>query len=68
MNKNESIVIVSAGLSGLYTASLLTAQGIPCILLEARERIDGRVLSSDVADRPDLGRFDLDPKWVLAML
>lgn len=68
MNKNESIVIVGAGLSGLYTASLLTAQGIPCILLETRERIGGRVLSSEVADRPDLGRFDLGPTWVLATL
>jgi monoamine oxidase len=63
MTKNESIVIVGAGLSGLYTAALLTAQGIPCILLEARERIGGRVLSSEVLDRPDLGRFDLGPTW-----
>lgn len=57
------IVIVGAGLSGLWTASLLTAQGINCRVLEARDRIGGRVLSSSVPNRPDLGIFDLGPSW-----
>lgn len=63
MNKNESVIIVGAGLSGLRIASLLTAKGIQCSILEARERIGGRVLSKKVVDRPDLGRFDLGPTW-----
>lgn len=63
MNKHESVIIVGAGLSGLRIASLLTAQGIPCTILEARDRIGGRVLSHEVAGRPDLGRFDLGPTW-----
>ncbi|MFT9846997.1 flavin monoamine oxidase family protein [Aneurinibacillus sp. REN35] len=57
------IVIVGAGLSGLWAASLLTAQGIKCIVLEARDRIGGRVLSTSDPNRPDLGRFDLGPTW-----
>jgi monoamine oxidase len=53
------IVIVGAGLAGLRAASLLTAQGIKCKVLEARERIGGRVLSISDTNRPDLGKFDL---------
>ncbi|TYP73067.1 monoamine oxidase [Paenibacillus methanolicus] len=43
---NDPVVIVGAGLSGLRAASLLTSQGIPCRVLEARDRIGGRVLSA----------------------
>jgi monoamine oxidase len=57
------VVIVGAGLSGLRAASLLTAQGIRCIVLEARDRIGGRVLSTSDSNRPDLGKFDLGPTW-----
>ncbi|MFC5592041.1 flavin monoamine oxidase family protein [Sporosarcina soli] len=59
----KTIVIVGAGLSGLRAASLLTAQGITCKVLEARDRIGGRVLSTSVPNRPDLGKFDLGPSW-----
>lgn len=57
------VVIVGAGLSGLRAASLLTAQGIKCIVLEAKDRIGGRVLSVSDTNRPDLGKFDLGPTW-----
>ncbi|MDI2586560.1 FAD-dependent oxidoreductase [Psychrobacillus sp. NEAU-3TGS] len=57
------IVIVGAGLSGLRVASLLTAQGIECKVLEARDRIGGRVLSTSVPNKPELGKFDLGPTW-----
>jgi monoamine oxidase len=60
---NNPVVIVGAGLSGLRAASLLSAQGIKCLVLEARNRIGGRVLSTSVPDRPDLGKFDLGPTW-----
>ncbi len=60
---NNPVVIVGAGLSGLRAASLLTAQGINCIVLEARDRIGGRVLSTSDPNRPDLGKFDLGPTW-----
>ncbi|MGG0856135.1 FAD-dependent oxidoreductase [Metabacillus fastidiosus] len=57
------VVIVGAGLSGLRAASLLTAHGIKCRILEARDRIGGRVLSTSAPNRPDLGKFDLGPTW-----
>ncbi|MDP1419751.1 FAD-dependent oxidoreductase [Peribacillus simplex] len=60
---NNPVVIVGAGLSGLRAASLLTAQGIECRVLEARDRIGGRVLSTADPNRPDLGKFDLGPTW-----
>ena len=60
---NKPVVIVGAGLSGLRAASLLNAQGIKCMVLEARDRIGGRILSTSNTNRPDLGKFDLGPTW-----
>jgi monoamine oxidase len=60
---NHPVVIVGAGLSGLRAASLLTEQGIACRVLEARNRIGGRVLTASVPNRPELGKFDLGPTW-----
>jgi monoamine oxidase len=57
------IVIVGAGLSGIRAASLLAAQDIECKVLEARDRIGGRVLSLSDENSPDLGKFDLGPTW-----
>jgi monoamine oxidase len=62
-NMNNPVIIVGAGLSGLRAASLLTKQGIECRVLEARDRIGGRILSTSVPNRPDLGKFDLGPTW-----
>lgn len=59
----KPVVIVGAGLSGLRVASLLSAQGINCIVLEARDRIGGRVLSASDPLRSELGKFDLGPTW-----
>lgn len=63
MNKKNPVVIIGAGLSGLRAASLLTARGISCRILEAKERTGGRVLSEEVAGRPELGKFDMGPTW-----
>ncbi|MGE6370712.1 flavin monoamine oxidase family protein [Planococcus kocurii] len=60
---NNPVIIVGAGLSGLRAASLLTKQGITCKVLEARDRIGGRILSESVPNQEDLGRFDLGPTW-----
>jgi monoamine oxidase len=59
----DPIIIVGAGLSGLRAASLLTAKGIPCRVLEARGRIGGRVLSEPAGNGPDAGMYDLGPTW-----
>lgn len=60
---NEPVVIVGAGLAGLRAAALLQANGISCRVLEARDRIGGRVLSMEAQDMPELGKFDLGPTW-----
>ncbi|MFF2089371.1 flavin monoamine oxidase family protein [Paenibacillus sp. NPDC058174] len=57
------VVIIGAGLSGLRAASLLHSQGIRCKVLEARERIGGRILSTAAAGEPELGQYDLGPTW-----
>jgi monoamine oxidase len=42
-NQDRSIVVVGAGVSGLAAACDLSAAGVPVVLVEARERIGGRV-------------------------
>ena len=53
--KKEKVIIIGAGLSGLYTAYLLQ-ETHDVIVIEARERIGGRVCS--------LGGHDMGPSWV----
>lgn len=59
------VLIVGAGLSGLTLAAALVRRGIDFSLVEARNRIGGRILSveSGQADRAP-GSFDLGPSWV----
>ncbi len=60
---DADIVIVGAGLSGLAAATELNAQGHDLLLLEARERPGGRILSRHVAGLDDAA-LDLGPSWV----
>lgn len=62
------IAIVGGGASGLYAAWLLARHGFhDYVLLEARDRLGGRILSPD--HLPDTAgahasqRFDLGPSW-----
>lgn len=61
MNKYAQTVIVGGGLSGLYAAYLLEQQGQDCLLLEARERFGGRIVSASQGDQA--ARVDLGPSW-----
>lgn len=62
------IAIVGGGLSGLYAAWLLEQSGITdYVLLEARQRLGGRILSPAASGALDAGhtpdRVDLGPSW-----
>ncbi|MDJ0685996.1 MAG: FAD-dependent oxidoreductase [Alphaproteobacteria bacterium] len=56
MNQDAEIVIVGAGLTGLALAHALRAEGRNLVVLEARDRAGGRVLSQD--------GYDLGPAWI----
>ena len=56
----DRVVIVGAGIAGLAAASRLTAAGIDCIVLEARDRIGGRLHTIDLAGTP----VDLGGSWI----
>ncbi|MGC9199197.1 MAG: flavin monoamine oxidase family protein [Acidobacteriaceae bacterium] len=64
------ILIVGGGISGLYAALLLEQRGVDYLLLEARERFGGRILSTSF-NPPELSlespshfdSFDLGPTW-----
>jgi monoamine oxidase len=40
-----SVIIIGAGVSGLYAGTLLEKAGVDYVILEARKRTGGRVLS-----------------------
>ena len=64
MSEHHSVVIIGAGLSGLYCAWQLQQQQQDVILLEARERTGGRILSADYKN----SHFDMGPAWVWPQL
>ena len=77
--QNLPIAIIGGGLSGLYAAFLLEQRGIDCILLEARDRLGGRIAvaksssnkaSVDMSSKSQSSDneksndgFDLGPSW-----
>jgi len=59
MKLNAEIAIVGGGLSGLALADRLQRAGTAYTLLEARDRLGGRILSTVI----DGAAFDLGPAW-----
>ncbi|NIA70067.1 NAD(P)-binding protein [Pelagibius litoralis] len=58
--QHYDVVIVGAGLSGLAAAAALADQGIEAPVLEARNRLGGRILSFSAGGYD----FDLGPSWI----
>jgi monoamine oxidase len=59
-------LIVGGGLCGLHTASELTKRGADFMLVEARDRLGGRILSRTFGgsgDEHDQAGFGLGPAW-----
>jgi monoamine oxidase len=56
---DSEILIVGGGLAGLAVADMLERQGRAWHLLEAQDRLGGRILSHQVAG----AAFDLGPAW-----
>jgi monoamine oxidase len=58
------VLIAGGGLAGLYLAYQLEQAGIDYLLVEARNRLGGRVLSSPSRGRnAQADRYDLGPAW-----
>ncbi len=48
--RTTQVAIVGAGFAGLAAALDLTERGVDCVVLEARDRVGGRVLNHEIAD------------------
>jgi polyamine oxidase len=56
----ERVVVVGAGIAGLTVANALVHGGVECVVLEARDRIGGRLHTVDLAGSP----VDLGGSWI----
>lgn len=56
----ERVVIVGAGIAGLTTASALVGAGVECVVLEARDRLGGRLHTIDLGG----STVDLGGSWI----
>lgn len=55
------VVIIGAGIAGLKTASTLKKGGVECVILEARNRIGGRLHT--VTGYDGIRKYDLGASW-----
>jgi polyamine oxidase len=58
--ETERVIVVGAGIAGLTVANALTASGVDCVVVEARERIGGRLHTVEV----DGHVADLGGAWI----
>jgi NADPH-dependent 2,4-dienoyl-CoA reductase/sulfur reductase-like enzyme len=56
----EHVVVIGAGIAGLTIANALRHGGVECVLLEARDRIGGRLNTVELAGSP----VDMGASWI----
>ena len=56
----ERVLVVGAGIAGLTAANALTQAGVDCVVLEARDRIGGRLHTANLDGAP----VDLGGSWI----
>jgi len=59
-DQRQRVIIIGAGAAGLTAANALATAGFDVVVLEARDRIGGRIWSADVAGVP----VDLGGMWI----
>lgn len=62
MSPTYDVLILGAGLAGLSTAHKITASGLTCLILEARDRVGGRTYSQPLPSGS--GIIDLGAAWI----
>ena len=60
--KPSSVIVIGAGFAGLAAANQLKKKGLKVIVLEARNRVGGRVFSFDIPDEKLV--IELGAEWV----
>jgi monoamine oxidase len=61
LSNQEDVIVIGAGIAGIESARFLQSQGYSVLVLEARDRIGGRVLTNNSLDNIPL---DLGASWV----
>lgn len=59
-NKQAPIIVIGAGIAGLTAASELQKQGKSVVVLEARDRLGGRIFSQKIGHEV----YDLGASWI----
>ena len=59
-SKSADVIVVGAGMAGLKTAMELEAQGKSVLVLEARDRVGGRLMPGEIAGQV----IDRGGQWV----
>ncbi|BCM17790.1 flavin monoamine oxidase family protein [Mesorhizobium sp. J8] len=60
---SQTILIVGAGLAGLTAAYRLHRAGCDFAVIEARDRLGGRIFTADPEGEASVDGFDLGPSW-----
>jgi monoamine oxidase len=63
-NKTYDVIVVGAGMSGLSAAEALRQMGYDVVILEARDRVGGRLWTSQAESNGTTVSLDLGASWI----